>query len=168
MAEWLDKIYIYAALAATDDLQQAQMLLRDQGIAVTCSRLAATRAQAAHCIRMVRDRGLPRRLYNSLPYDFYERLDKMARLIEDRLGTCDWTDRNDVDLLDKYLKLMQEMAQIRVSERPDGDEPTPPEPDLEEILKRFEQAKDRQQIKDAVRRVAAATGATFEPPGEPG
>ena len=169
--DWLDKLYIYAALAATQTIQQAQGLLQEQGIVVSEHRLRTCKQRAPHRIQQVAQRGLPQRLYGLFNCDIYDRINKMAQRIEERLTKSDWQDKNDVDLLDKYLKLMQMLAQVRLQHEEDAEE-SPPGPtgelQLEEIVSRFEQAKDRQKIKDTIRQVAAATGSDLEEVGEAG
>jgi len=169
--DWLDKIYIYAALAAVPTLQQAQELLREQGIVADESRLRAYQRQAAQRIRQVADRGLPQRLYGLLSCDIYERINAMARRLEERLINSDWQEKTDVELVDKYLKLMQMLVEVQAERQDDSDQ----SPDgsngelgLEEIISRFEQAQERQKTKDAIRQAAAATGTSFAAVGELG
>ncbi len=169
--DWLDKLYIYVALAATQTIQQAQGLLQEQGIVVSERQLQACKQRAPHRIQQVAQRGLPQRLYGLFNCDIYDRINKMAQRIEARLTKSDWQDKNDVDLVDKYLKLMQVLAEAKSQHEQDTEE-SPPGPagelQLEEILSRFEQAKNRQKTKDAIRQVAAATGSDLEEVGEAG
>ena len=164
-------MYIHTALAATQTIQQARELLLEQGIVVSERRLRTCKQRAPHRTQQVAQRGLPQRLYGPFNCDIYDRINKMGQRIEERLVRSDWQDKNDVDLVDKYLKLMQMLAEVR-SQHPEDAEEAPPGPaaerQLEEILSRFEQAEDPQKIKDAIRQVAAATGTDFEEVGEPG
>jgi len=169
--DWLDKVYIYAALAATQTIQQARELLQAQGIPLTERQLQACKQHAPHRIQQVAQRGLPQRLYGLFNCDIYDRINKMAQRIEERLTKSDWQDKNDVDLVDKYLKLMQVLAEMKSQHQEDAEESAPGpigELQLEEIFSRLEQAKDRQKIKDTIRQVAAATGTDLEEVGEPG
>jgi len=169
--DWLDKVYIYAALAATQTIQQARELLQTQGIVVSEHQLRAYKQRGAHRIQQAAQRGIPQRLYGLFHCDIYDRINKMAQRIEERLIRSDWQDKNDVDLVDKYLKLMQMLADVKSQHQEDAEEsPLGPtgEPQLEEIVSRFEQARDRQEIKKAIRQTAAATGTDFEEVGEAG
>lgn len=169
--DWLDKAYIYAALAATQTIQQARELLQEQGIALTDRRLQICKQRAPHRIQQAAQRGLPQRLYGLFSCDIYDRINKMTQRIEERLIRSDWQDKNDVDLVDKYLKLMQMLAEVKSQHQEEAEE-SPPGPtgelQLEEIISRLEQAKDRQKTKDAIRQVAAATGTDLEEVGAAG
>ena len=94
--------------------------------------------------------------------DLYDRLDAMARRIERRLAAGDWLEKTEVDLVDRYLKLMAQLIEMRDRGRaePARHDSAPP---LDELLVRLERA-GAGGMHDALRRAAAATGTLFPPP----
>jgi len=164
---WLDKLYIYAALAGTETIAEAQTLLGEANVSVTHRQLEVYKRCSAERIQQVAERHLPQRLFGLFAFDICDRLDSLARRIEDKLYHSDWQEKVEMDLMDKYLKLMQLLANIRPGEQ-DSEQPceaaSNDESAIEEIFKRLEQTNDRQEVRDTLRRVAAATGSGFPRP----
>lgn len=164
--DWLEKVYIYAALAATDTTQQAQKLLQDAGILTSLRQLEMYRRRSGDRIRRAAQRQLPERLFGLFAYDLYERLNTLARRIERRLCKSQWEEKSELDLMDKYLKLMQLLSDMKSEpEQKDADSDDDPDDEavIEEIFRRLEQANDREKVRQRMRQAAAATGSCFEP-----
>ena len=175
--DWLDKTYVYAALGATPSLPHAQTLLAGKGIVVNERQLEGCRQHGAHCVEKALEHQLPQRLYGAVNFELQGRLEKLAGNIEEHLSRTTWENKTDVDLVDKYLKLLEMLASVSSDEKHEsgeeeqgaaGEPDAEPEPGLEEILRRFEEANDQETIRDAVRQAAAATGSDFPEPGEGG
>ena len=175
--DWLEKTYVYAALGATPSLPHAQALLAGKGIVVNERQLEGCRQRGGHCVEKALQHQLPQRLYGVVNFELQGRLEKLAENIEAQLSRTTWENRTDVDLVDKYLKLMELLVSVSSDEKHEsgeeeqgvaGEASTEAEPGLEEILRRFEEANDQETIRDAVRQAAAATGSDFPEPGEGG
>jgi len=180
---WLEKMYVYAALAATPSLTHAQTLLAEKGITLNERQLEGCRQHGAHCIEAARAHQLPQRVYGLINFELQQPLQKLAQTIEEQLSRSTWENKIDVDLVDKYLKLMELLVSVSSDETHQSAEGKPSvagepgvagEPSaagdvgLDEILTRFEVANDRESIRAAMRQAAAATGSDFPSPGESG
>ncbi len=162
--DWLEKVYIYAALAGTESIRQAQELLQEAGILTSIRQLEIYRRRSQDRIRRAADWQLPERLFGLFAYDLYERLNRLARRVEQRLCESRWEEKSELDLMDKYLKLMQILSDMKSEpEEKDADSDDDDEAVIEEIFRRLEQANDREKVRQRMRQAAAATGSCFEP-----
>ncbi len=177
--KWFEKMYVYAALAATPSVSDAQALLADKGITLSQRQLACCRQQGAHLIAKALEQQLPQRLYGTVNLELPGRLEKLAEHIEEHLNRTTWENKTDVDLVDKYLKLIDLLMAVSAGENDESETEqagrgasaqaesggTGVRPALEDILTRFEEANDQATIRDAMRRAAAATGSALPEAG---
>lgn len=162
MPEWLEKVYIYAAMAGTETLERAQELLSEHDISVSIRQLEMYRRRSGQRIEQAAQQQLPERLFGLFSYDLYERLNRLARQIERRLCESQWEEKSELDLMDKYLKLMQILSKMDSDPEPAADEEEDDASGVEEIFERLEQARDSEQIRKRLRQAAAATGSCFD------
>ena len=162
MPEWLEKVYIYAALAGTKRLEQAQELLSEYDILASARQLEMYQRRSERRIEQAANWQLPERLFGLFSYDLYERLNRLARQIEKRLCESQWEEKSELDLMDKYLKLMKLLSKMDSEPEAIEDDDEDADSGIEEIFERLEQAKDTENLRKQLRQAAAASGSCFE------
>lgn len=162
---WIDKLFVYCALEITQSTGDAQKLLAERGVVIEGRRLQSYASRGRHLVEEVRERGLPALLYGPAPFSVAERLNKIALRMEEKLARSDWSEKTDVDLVTKYLTVMEAVAkleEVRKAEMHNDEEGDKVEcgRQFEELFKSLERAEEQSRAKDTIRHITAATGIT--------
>lgn len=167
---WLDRVFVYCALAITESLEDAQELLSERGVKVTNKQLEGFACRGTRYIDEVSKRALPAMIFGFASFDIADRLNRLALRIEAKLASTDWNEKTDVDLVAKYLSVMAALADLEKARKAESTNNAnnatesagyraERERQFEEVFKTLEHTEDRDTIKDAIRHIAAATGA---------
>ena len=172
---------IYAALAVCEDTQVASQVLQAQGVAISPRRLSYYQRNGGERLRQMKESGLAAQLIGQQARQMsrVKRLDVFTEWLEQQFMNPEALDALSKELASLVHRYRETMQLVMDHDSPDGereaDEETPLEDQqrvqgslsLLELITNGQHPDETfaELVFDAARRVAAASGATFRPPG---